>query len=139
MRVTPPRVGSWMIAHVRAQVRAAGINAQVGPREPDDLGLPLTRPMVVIRDDSGARLDWTTFDRSLGATILAGTKSNGSEADDVAELVAAIMFDTDLPLETGSPIASVVLSGCNGPYPVNEQLDVARRYLTAQYVAVGSW
>lgn len=141
MRVAPPNLGPWMVAHVRAQVRAAGINAQVGSREPDDLGrtLPITRPMIVIRDDSGSRLDLTTFDRSLGATIFAGTKSNPGDADDLAQLVAAIMFDSDLPLEAGSPIASVVFSGCNGPYPVTETLDVARRYLTAQYVASGSW
>lgn len=39
----------------------------------------------------------------------------------------------------GSPIASVDWDGFNGPYPVNDPLNVARRYGTAQYTVVGSW
>lgn len=139
MRVTPPDLEGWLVDYVRDQVRAEGIDVQVGNKEPDDLQLPRTRPLIVIRDDSGPRTDWTTFDRSVGATVLAGTKRNDKPANDLARLVASILFDSDLPLVPGSPIAAVDFTGCNGPYAVTEPLDIARRYMTAQYVASGSW
>ncbi|MEX8031681.1 hypothetical protein AB6V29_01450 [Microbacterium sp. 20-116] len=139
MRVTPPDVQTWLIGHVRALALAEGIAVDVAHVEPPDLALPLRRPLVVIRDDSGSRLDHTTFDRSIGASVLGGSKGNPKPANDVASWLGSILFDSDLPLADGSPIASVEWDGCNGPYPVLETLDVARRYLTAQYVAAGSW
>lgn len=139
MRVTPPDVGTWLIAHVRALAAAENRGVDVEPVEPPTLAIPLARPLIVIRDDSGARLDHTTFDRSIGASVLGGTKRNPKPANDVALWLASILFDSDLPLAEGCPIASVEWGGCNGPYPVPETLDVARRYMTAQYVAAGSW
>lgn len=139
MRVTPPDLEAWFTALLRTEVRTAGVNADVGNKEPDTLRVPLTRPLIIVRDDSGPRADWTTFDRSLGFTILAGTRQNDKLANDLARLVASIVHDADLPLLDDSPIAAVDFTGCNGPYAVSESLDVARRYLTGQYVATGSW
>lgn len=139
MRVQPPALGSWLIRHMRDTVRAEGVDVEVGPVEPDDLSIPRTRPLIVIREDPGARLDWTTFDRSVGITVLAGTKQLPTPADELARLVAAIAFDSDLPLVEGSPIAAVNFDGCRGPFDIVERLDIARRYLTAQYVVTGSW
>ncbi|PRI10919.1 hypothetical protein [Leucobacter massiliensis] len=139
MRVTPPDLELWMTGYVRREAAAARIPVEVGNKEPTDLELPLRRPLIVIRDDSGTRLDWTTFDRSLGASVLAGTRTNDKPANDIARWLAGLMFDDALPLVHGSPIASVEWGGCNGPYAVPENLDVARRYLTAQYVVAGSW
>lgn len=139
MRVTPPDLEAWFVALIRTEVRAAGVDAEVGNKEPDDLRLPRTRPLIVVRDDSGPRTDWTTFDRSLGFTVLAGTRQNDKPANDIARMVAAVVHDTDLPLIDGSPIATVNLEGCRGPYAVPEPLDVARRYVTGEYVASGSW
>lgn len=139
MRVIPPDLEAWFVALLRTEVRAEGFDVEVGNKEPDDLHLPLPRPLIIVRDDSGPRDDWTTFDRSLGFTVLVGTRQNDKAANDLARLVAAIVHDTDLPLVEGSPIATVTLDGCRGPYAVPESLDVARRYLTGQYVASGSW
>jgi hypothetical protein len=139
VRVTPPDLEDWFVRHVRAQAQLDGIDAEVGNKEPVSLRLPLARPLIVIRDDSGPRLDWTTFDRSIGATVLAGSRQNDKPANDVARWLAAVLLDDALPLVLGSPIASVEWDGSNGPYAVPESLDVARRYMTAQYVVSGSW
>lgn len=141
MRVMPPDYIAWLIDFVRTEVRTVAeySTVEVGNKEPDTLTLPLKRPLIVIRDDPGSRRDWTTFDRSIGVTVLWGTKQNDKPALDLARFVAAIVFDTDLPLADGSPIASVELGGCNGPYPVADRLDVARMYSTAQYVVAGSF
>jgi hypothetical protein len=130
---------AWATDYVRTTVRGEGIDVEVGDTEPDDLQLPLARPLVVIRDDSGPRQDWTTFGRTLGVTVLGGTKQDDQAVGDLARLVAAILFDPDIVLAEGSQIASVLFDGCNGPYNVPDELDVARKYMTAQYVVSGSW
>ena len=139
MRVTPPDLEKWLTEYVRAQASAAGHSVDVGNKEPATLELPLKRPLIVIRDDSGVRLDHTTYDRSIGASVLGWTKQNDRPANDLARWLASVLHDSDLPLIPGTPIASVEWGGCNGPYAVTETLDVARRYLTAQYVVAGSW
>lgn len=139
MRVTPPDLEDWFTQFVRAEAAAAGLNVEVGNKEPATLALPLARPLIVIRDDSGERLSHVTFDRSIGASVLAGSRLDDGEANDIARWLASVLFDENLPLATDSPIAAVVWDGCNGPYAVPESLDVARRYMTAQYVAAGSW
>lgn len=137
--VTPPDLEMWLGSYVRACATRDGHTIEVGNKEPADLKLPLQKPLVIIRDDSGPRLDLTTFDRSIGASVLAGSLVDDKPANDLARWLAGILFDANLPLVNGSPIASVEWGGCNGPYAVTENLDVARRYLTAQYIVTGSW
>jgi hypothetical protein len=139
MRVQPPDLETWLIDYVRALAGAEAKTADVANVEPARMTVPLPRPLIVIREDSGSRLDHITFDRSIGFSVLAGTKANPKPANDLARWVAGVLFDFDLPLVEGSPIAAVIPDGCNGPYPVADQLDVARRYGTAQYVGTGSW
>lgn len=139
MRVTPPDLVDWLTGYVRSLAADEGLTVQVGSKEPPTLKLPLAKPVIVIRDDSGPRLSHTTFDRSIGASVLAGTRLNDKPANDLARWLAGVLFDLDLPLVDGTPIASVDPDGCNGPYSVNEELDVTRMYLTAQYVVSGSW
>lgn len=139
MRVTPPDLELWLTAYVRSQAAESGHNVTVSNKEPSTLSLPLTRPLIVIRDDSGPRLDWTTFDRSIGASVLGGSKQNDKPVKDLARWLAGVLFDDGIALADGSPIAEVDFSGCNGPYAVTEELDVARQYMTAQYTVSGSW
>ncbi|MEI3845210.1 MULTISPECIES: hypothetical protein [unclassified Microbacterium] len=139
MRVTPPDLELWLTGYVRTLAAAEGHDVEVGNKEPVGLKLPLARPLIVIRDDSGTRMNWTTFDRSIGASVLAGSRMNDKPANDLARWLAGVLFDDELPLVSGSPIAAVDFDGCNGPYAVTEPLDVARRYMTAQYVVSGSW
>lgn len=134
----------WLVDYLRAELHAAGHLCSVGNKEhpatgPNALKLPLVKPVVIVRDDSGNRLDWTTFDRSVGVSVLWGqSKQDDKPANDLARLVMSIISDDTLALVDGSPIAYVNYDGCNGPYPVAEELDCARRYMTAQYTVVGA-
>ncbi|MCC4250711.1 hypothetical protein [Microbacterium testaceum] len=139
MRVTPPDVVLFLTGYVRELAAAEGIDVKVTNKEPADLAIPLPTPLIVLRDDGGSRMDWTTFDRSVGASVLAGSKRYDKPAVELARWLAGVLFDDALPLIEGSPIASVVFDGCNGPTDAAEVLDVTRLYLTAQYVAIGSW
>jgi hypothetical protein len=137
--VTPPDIELWLTGYVRERAAADGQAVAVSNKEPDKLTVPLTKPLIVIRDDSGPRTGWTTFDRSIGASVLAGSKTNDKPANDLARWLSGVLFDEAIALAEGSPIASVDWTGSNGPYAVTEQLDVARRYMTAQYGVTGSW
>lgn len=138
-RVTAPDLEMWLCGHLRAELAAAGESVQVSNHEPGELKLPLKKPLVVIRDDSGARMSQVTFERSVGVSVLHGTTLNGQPANDLARLVVAILTDDAIVEASGSPIAAVDYDGCNGPYAVAENLDVARRYATVGYIIVGSW
>ncbi|RKE60462.1 hypothetical protein DEU36_2904 [Microbacterium sp. AG238] len=138
-RVTPPDLELWLASYVRACADRDGHNVTVSNKEPVSLALPITRPVIVIRDDSGARLSEVTFDRSIGASVLAGSRSNDKPANDLARWLYSVLQDDAIVTSDGSPIASVEWGGFNGPYPVADSLDVARRYFTGQYTVVGSW
>ena len=137
--VVAPDLELWVTQYLRGVLVERGLNVQVSNKEPANLGLPLTRPLVVVRDDSGVRLSQVTFDRSLGVSVLAGTRMNDRAANDLARLVQAVLTDDVIVGAEGSPVAAVQWSGCNGPYPVADELDVARRYSTVQYTIVGDW
>lgn len=140
MRVQPPDLELWLCDYVRALAAAEDVDVDVTNAESDDLQLPLERPVLVLREDPGSRLDHTTFDRAIGASVIGGSESNPKPTRDLARWLAGILFDLELPLAAiDCPIVSVDPDGCNGPYPVTEELDVARMYLTAQYTVVGSW
>ena len=137
--VVAPDLELWVTQYLRGVLVERGLSVQVSNKEPANLGLPLTRPLVVVRDDSGVRLSQVTFDRSLGVSVLAGTRMNDRPANDLARLVQAVLTDDVIVGAEGSPVAAVQWSGCNGPYPVADELDVARRYSTVQYTIVGDW
>lgn len=138
-RVTPPDFELWLTGYIRALAVAEDIDVDVDNVEPDDLTVEMDRPLIVIRDDSGARKDVPTFDRSIGATVLGGSKAFPKPINDIARWLSAVLSDEEIVTAPDSPIASLELDGFNGPYPVNDALDVARRYQTAQYTVVGSW
>ncbi|OOB90746.1 hypothetical protein [Rathayibacter sp. VKM Ac-2630] len=139
MRVEPPDLELWLTGYVRAAAAADELDVAVGNREPPTLQVPLARPLIVLRDDPGARLSSVTFDHSIGFSVLAGSRRNEKPARDLARWLAGLLFDEEIVLAEGCPIASVVWDGCTSPSSVVDQLDVARFYGTAQYVAAGSW
>ncbi len=139
MRVTPPDLELWLTGYVRALASAEGKTVTVSNKEPAALSLPLAKPLIVLRDDSGNRGSVVTYDRSIGASVLAGTKQNDQPAGDLGRWLVAVLTDDAIVTTPGSPIARVVFDGCNGPYAVTDDLDVARRYSTVQYIVVGSW
>ncbi len=139
MRVMPPDMEMWVTGWLRAQLKADGLDVEVSNKEPAQLQAPLSRPLVVVRDDSGPRESVVTFSRALGVSVLAGTRQNDKPANDLARRVMAILCDPAIIEAAGSPIATIVGDGCNGPMAVTDALNVARRYSTVEYVAVGEF
>lgn len=137
-RVTPPDFELWLVGYVRGVAEAEDVDVDVDNVEPEDLTVDMKRPLIVLRDDSGPRKDLTTFDRSVGATVLGGSKEFPKPINDIARWLSSVLSDEAIVTAPNSPIASVEWDGFNGPYPVPDALDVARRYQTAQYTVVGT-
>ncbi|WEV68719.1 hypothetical protein OZX73_05355 [Bifidobacterium sp. ESL0775] len=133
MTVLPPDLELYLTGYLRSRlpdIRAAN-------KEPNNLTTPLEQPVVIVRDDSGPKGSPVTFDRSIGVTVLAGSKTDDKPANDLARLIYAHLTDPDICIAEGSPIAAVVDEGCNGPYAVQDDHDYARRYMTIEYTVVG--
>lgn len=139
MRVIPPDLELWLADHVRALAEAEGLVVRIANSEPVPLVLPLDRPLIVIRESAGSRIDWTTFERSISISVLAGEREDPADARNVARWLAGVLFDEELPFVADSPITAVEFDGCIGPVAAAEPLDVSRRALTAQYIVTGSW
>lgn len=139
VRVIPPDLELWLADHIRTLADAEGLVVRIANSEPTPLALPLDRPVIVIRETDGSRIDWTTFERSVSVTVLAGGRDDPADARNVARWLAGVLFDEELPFVEGSPIATVDFDGCLGPVAATEPLDVSRRALTAQYVVTGNW
>ncbi|AKV55510.1 phage protein [Bifidobacterium actinocoloniiforme DSM 22766] len=129
----PPDIEDFLTGWLRERIP----NISVRNKEPQELHAPLDKPLVVIRDDSGTRTSLVTWDRSVGVSVLAGSKSYDKPANDLARLVYAHLTDDAVTDAPGSPIAAVLDEGCNGPYAVQDDQDVARRYMTIEYSVTG--
>ena len=135
--VTPPDIELWLCEYLRSNIKdVAGL--QVGNREPEDYRGE--RPLIVVRDDGGGQSNRIIFDRSVGVTIRGWTRSNSKPCADLARRVYALLTADPEILQgfaEGSPILAIDEFGCNGPYPVTEDADIARYYMTVEYVAAG--
>ena len=129
----PPDMELWLTTWLRARLNGV----RVTNKEPANLSTPLSQPLVIIRDDGGPQLDMRTFDRSLGVTVLAGSKTNDRPANDLARLVYAHLTSPDIIDDATSPVCDTTETGCRGPYGVSDDHDYARRYLTVEYTVVG--
>lgn len=88
---------------------------------------PFPAKLLVIRDDGGPDTSLLTGTRSVGLSVLAGTKENPKDAVDLALIVHALR--NQIPaVAPGNPVAAVLES--NGPVPVPEAQPRSRRYLT---------
>lgn len=129
----PPDIEDFLTGWLRGRIP----DISVGNKEPQKLHTPLERPVVVVRDDSGTRTGLVTWDRSVGVSVLAGSKSYDKPANDLARLVYAHLTDDAITDSPGSPIAAIIDEGCTGPYAVQDDQDVARRYMTIEYSVTG--
>ena len=129
----PPDIEDYLTRWLRGRIP----DISVGNKEPLKLATPLEKPIVVVRDDSGTRTGLVTWDRSVGVSILAGSKSYDKPANDLARLVYAHLTDDTITDAPGSPIAAILDDGCTGPYAVQDDQDVARRYMTIEYSVTG--
>ena len=121
--VIPPDLELWLCSRIRERL--------VG--DDYDGGYPL----VVVRDDGGDQTDRVLFDRSVGVTVRYGSRKTPKPCRDIAARIYGFLTDPAIALLDGSPIAAVEESGCNGPYPVSEDADVARYYMALEFAAMG--
>lgn len=117
------RVRSWLAA--RPEEFCRGVS--VGRREPDS-SMKYPVRMVVIRDDGAMDAEPTTFDVSLGVSVLAGTKAIPDDALLLARLLRAFLTSREFLADPACPFASV--EGTSGPVLVPEDASFARAYLT---------
>jgi len=136
--ITPPDMELWATGYLRAELAALGRDVEVSNKEPAALDASsMEKPLIVVRDDSGSQTSAVTYDRSLGISVLYGTRQDDQGAGDLARKVMAIMADDAVAETEGSPVAAVVRDGCNGPYSVIEAQDLHRKYMTVEYSVVG--
>lgn len=96
---------------------------------------PFPNRLLVIRDDGGTDTSIVTNERSIGMTVLAGSKQNPHDANDAARLIHAARLLIPSPAPT-NPVAAVLQS--TTPVEVTEKQDRARRYMTLVLSVVGS-
>lgn len=122
---------TWFRAAIAARPEAYCQGVRVSNKETD-----LNKgPLVVILDNSGPRLSVISAERTIGISVLAGTKDNPKPAVDLALMVEALC--SRLPgLQPGNPVAAVTET--RGPFAVAEASTVARQYLTVDLIVTGT-
>lgn len=139
MRVRPPDLEVWGTRFLRETLRAEGWSVEVDSTEPANLLVPLDRPLIVVRVDSLTRASPPLFEASLGVSVLAGSRQDDRVARDLSTMVFAVLTDEDIAVDEANPVVVVDLEGCNGPYTIDDPLDVSRRYMTIAYTVTGTW
>lgn len=123
----------WYRAALAARPEGVCRNVVVDNKEPS--AAPFPARLLVIRDDSGPDTSFLTAERSVGLSVLAGSRMNPKDANDLARIVHALR--SQIPsADPANPVAAVVDS--NGPYPMEEAQDRARRYITLTLSVVAS-
>lgn len=133
--VLVPDLELWLTQYLRRRLAGEyGQAVQVSNKEPATLALPLSTPLIVIRSDGGTPQSWISWDWSVGVSVLAGSRTNDKPCSDLARLTFGLLTDPNIWDYSGSPVARVNLESCLTPVPVVETLDVARRYMTVDYI-----
>lgn len=123
----------WLRRELALRSEAYCLGVKVSNREPPpDTAFP--ERLVVIRYDGGPDTSILTSEASVGVSVLAGTKDDPQDANDLARMVKALLKDC-AATEPGNPISAVLTA--NGPYPVPEDQPHARRYMTFTLALVG--
>ena len=133
--VLPPDLEAWLCAYLRGKLKPSYGKILVHIREPDDYDG--SYPLVVVRDDGGSQSNRVLFDRSIGITVRYGSRTLPGDCRDLAAKIYGLLTDSEICSLDGSPIAAVEEDGCNGPYFVAEDANIARCYLTVEFSAIG--
>lgn len=122
---------AWYRRALAARPEPVCQNVVVGNSEPEG---EFPERMLVIHDVSGFDTSIITAERDVNLSILAGTRENPKEANDLARIVHALR--SQIPaVEPGNPVAAVVSS--RGPMPVPEEQPRARRLVIVTFSVVG--
>lgn len=128
--VVPPDLEAFLVGYLRAV-----LGVEVDNKVPG--GWDGTARLVTVRDDGGPKTGLTTFDRSVGVTVYAGSRQDPSDASAIARRAFAALTSPTIAWEKGSPIAAVEDDGCLGPYQTTDDHDSAAYYMTVEYSVVG--
>lgn len=138
--ILPPDLEAWATSYARTVLPTRALQlvdmttVKVSNKEPSSGEFPAA--LVVFRDDGGPRKSILTGTRSMGVSVLAGTRVYDAPARELARLVFAIFTNEDIAQIPGCPVAAV--SDCFGPYAVSESQDRSRMYASIEYTVVGS-
>ena len=135
--VLPPDLEAWLCDFLRDRLKSSYSTILVSVREPDDYDG--SRPLVVVRDDGGSQSNRVLFDRSIGITVRYGPRGSPGPCRDLAASIYGLLTDPSIARLDGSPIAGIEGDGCNGPYFVAEDSNIARCYLTVEFTAIGDF
>ena len=135
--VLPPDLEAWLCDYLRDQLEPSYSTILVSNREPDDSDG--SYPLVVVRDDGGSQSNRVLFDRSIGVTVRYGPRAAPGDCRDLAARIYGLLTDPDICQIGGSPIAGIEEDGCNGPYFVAEDANIARCYLTLEFSIIGEF
>lgn len=135
--VLPPDLEAWLCDYLRDKLEPSYSTILVHVREPDDYNG--SYPLVVVRDDGGSQSNRVLFDRSIGITVRYSSRSAPGPCRDLAARIYGLLTDPEICELDGSPIAAVEEDGCNGPYFVAEDANIARCYLTLEFSAIGEF
>lgn len=121
---------SWYRTRILARPEPVCAGVQVDRVESE----PLPAKLIVIRDDGGPETSILTGERSVGVTILAGTKANPKDAKDLANIAYALR--SQIPSgDPANPVAAVLDS--TSPVMVPEAQERARVYFTLTLAVAG--
>lgn len=128
--ISPPDLEAFLTGYLRAVLGIECDNKQPG-------GWDGSTDLCVVRDDGGAKTGLTTYDRSIGVTVYAGTRQDTKPAMDIARRAYAALTCPTIAAEKGSPIAAVIDGGCSGPYRIDDDHDASACYMAIEYSVVG--
>lgn len=120
----------WFRARIAARPEPVCAGVVVNRVEP----ATLPPKLIVIRDDGGPETSILTGERSIGVSILAGSKANPKDAKDLAAIAYALRSQIASP-DPSNPVAAVTDS--TAPVMVPEAQERARVYFTLTLAVAG--
>lgn len=124
---------AWYRDALAARPEPVCAEVEVGGAEPADPPFPLK--MLVIANDGGASTSLLTGERSVRLVVLAGTRADPKEANDLVQIVHALA--SQIPAAGFTVLIDEVphinpvsaLLNTTGPFDVTESQERARRYV----------
>lgn len=95
---------------------------------------PLPSKLIVVRDDGGPETSFLTGERSVGVSILAGSKANPKDAKDLAN-IAYTLRSQIASTDPANPVSALLDS--TSPVMVPEAQERARVYFTLTLAVAG--
>lgn len=123
----------WFRARIAARPEPVCQGVSVNRVEPAP-GPDFPKRLIVVRDDGGPETSLLTGERSVGVSILAGTKANPKDAKDLANIAYALRSQI-ASADPSNPVSALIDS--TAPVMVPEAQERARVYFTLTLAVAG--